>query len=87
MYFPNGSSAEDFKERACYRCRNWKERPHLPEDGEGCAIFDAHFLAASEIFGDAAWPPSEAGEKGSILDFLIDEKLPEPWCRLFEEAT
>ena len=43
-YFSNGSEGESYLSGWCLRCRNWKDRPDIPQVGEGCPIWDAHLL-------------------------------------------
>lgn len=64
-----------FQAQWCDRCRNYRDRgDDIPEEGEGCPIWDAHVL-----FLDAKKPDGR-----EILDHLIDEDLSPP-CRMFEE--
>lgn len=72
-YFPNGTSGEIFQNENCAYCSQWKDREEYPGEGEGCPVYDVHFL------GDY-----QNEDVAPLLDLLIqDDEKRGPICNLF----
>ncbi len=81
-YFPNGSAGADFQAMNCDRCANWKERPGDPmrTEGEGCPVWDAHFLTGSYGSDDLRMALN-------VLIYEPEDRNEFPVCRMFEESS
>ena len=69
-HFSNGTEGMVYEEMYCFRCI------HCPDEENGCAVWDAHFL----YNGDK--------EKQDLLDLLIPMKkdgLQADQCSMFKE--
>ena len=74
-YFSNGSEADDYQEKYCMKCLNWKER-NDEYNGDGCPIWDAHLMGNYTF----------CNHDDSPLDVLIPRQ-DAGWnkeCRMFE---
>ena len=56
-YFPNGTSGECYRELYCYRCSNYRDKHD--GRGEGCAIWDLHFLYNSDQHDTESTDPAK----------------------------
>ncbi len=61
-YFSNGTEGEQYEEKYCIKCVNWRDKDN---DGcHGCPIWDLHFLYAYEECNGT-------GNAKAMLDHLI----------------
>ena len=73
MRFSNGSEGDFYREKFCFKCKNYRDK----KDGRGfgCPIWDLHILYNRE-------------EKfKEVLDFLIPEIKLEDNCGVMQECS